>query len=189
MRIMDKAKQLVIGLIMLAVFESTAYAASKTLKSVYGYLEPITILPTSQSVTAKLDTGAYSSSISATEINIYENDQDGGKKYVKFKLSHPSLDKSQEYNLPLTGTASIKNRAGENDNNYTERPMVIIKACFNSDIYELETNLIDRTSFSTPVLIGRKGLVKLGAVVDPSKKNTISACTQAQLDKANQHEK
>ncbi len=189
MRIMNKIKQLGIGLIMLASIESLTYAASKTLKSVYGYLEPIIILPTSQAVTAKLDTGAYSSSISATEINVYENEQDGGKQYVKFKFSHPTLGKEQTYDLPVVRTASIKNRAEAASEEYTDRPVVIIKACFNSDVYELEANLIDRTSFSTPVLLGRKGLVKLGAVVDPSKKDTISGCSQKQLNKENNNEK
>lgn len=186
---MNKIKQLGIGLIMLATAQSSIFAASKSLKSIYGYLEPIIILPTNQAVTAKLDTGAYSSSISAIDMKIYENEKDEGKKYVKFKFSHPTLKQEQSYDLPVVRTASIKNRAEAAGEEYTERPVVMIKTCFNSEIYELEANLIDRTSFSTPVLLGRKGLVQLGAVVDPSKKDTISACSQAQLDKAKTNEK
>jgi hypothetical protein len=59
-------------------------------KSVYGYLEPVTLAPDEVTLTAKLDTGAETASISATDIQLYEKEGEvsnmltNKQKFAKF---------------------------------------------------------------------------------------------------------
>ncbi len=87
-------------------------------KSVYGYLEPVTLHPNKIPLTAKLDTGAETASLSATEIHIYEKD---GKEYVRFKVSHPEIEYTPEYNLPLFRQMKIKKRVDEHASTQTNK--------------------------------------------------------------------
>lgn len=161
---------------------STAMA---NIKTGYGYVENVYILPSKTLLDAKLDTGAGVSSISATNIHIYEKD---GKKHVRFDVTHEAIEQGKRnkdkvekvaYDLPLKREMKIKNRAGEDTKDqYDERPVVEMPFCFDGKIYTIEINLTDRTHFDYPVLLGRKALIQLGAVIDPAQKFTMdgSAC-------------
>ena len=140
-------------------------------KSIYGYLEPVILYPDEIPLVAKLDTGAVTSSLSAKDIHIYEKN---GKDYVKFKVSHPDIEEMPEYDLPLKRITKIKERASkEKTKRYEPRPVVKMPIYFDGKTYDIMVNLIDRSHFSTPMLIGRKALDKFNAVVDSTVKNTI----------------
>ncbi len=141
-------------------------------KSVYGYLEPVTLHPNKIPLTAKLDTGARTASLSATDIQLYEKD---GREYVKFKVSHPKIEQSPDYNLPLIRQTRIKERVDEStrSKNNRARPVVNMRIYFDGKPYEIRVNLIDRSNFSAPMLLGRRALEKLGVIVDSTTKNTI----------------
>lgn len=141
-------------------------------KSVYGYLEPVTIYPDEVPLTAKLDTGAVTASISAQDIHVYEKE---GEEYVKFKVAHPEIEKTLHYNLPVARHAKIKKRASEKagEETHHSRPEVNIRINFDGKPYKIRVNLIDRSHFSTPMLLGRKALEKVGAIVDGTVKNTL----------------
>ncbi|GGF95240.1 MULTISPECIES: ATP-dependent zinc protease family protein [Cysteiniphilum] len=162
---------------------STAMA---NIKTGYGYVENVYILPSKTLLDAKLDTGAGVSSISATNIHVYEKD---GKEYVRFDVTHEAIEQQGKrnkdkvekvaYDLPLKREMKIKNRAGEDTKDqYDERPVVEMPVCFDGKIYTIEVNLTDRTHFDYPLLLGRKALIQLGAVIDPAQKFTVdgSAC-------------
>lgn len=51
---------------------------------------------------------------------------------------------------------------------------------FDGKPHTIRVNLIDRSHFSTPMLLGRKALKKLNAVVDSTKKNTLLHETDSQ---------
>lgn len=140
-------------------------------KSVYGYLEPVILYPDKIPLTAKLDTGALTASLSAKDIRLYEKN---GKDYVKFKVSHPNIKKALKYDLPVVRIAKIKNRMNEEKSKrYDPRPVVKIPIYFDGKLYDITVNLIDRTHFTAPMLLGRKALDKLNAVVDSTIKYTI----------------
>ncbi len=141
-------------------------------KSVYGYLEPVTLIAQQVTLTAKLDTGAETASISAKNILLYEID---GQEYANFTISHPELEQPVHYNLPIVRHAKIKKRAGEHtqENRHHSRPVVNMLIHFDGKPHHIMVNLIDRSHFSTPMLLGRKALKKLNAVVDSTKKNTL----------------
>lgn len=141
-------------------------------KSVYGYLEPVTLYPGGVSVIAKLDTGADTASLSATDIHLYKKD---GKEYVTFTVSHPRIEKNINYDLPLVRHMKIKGRAmnGKTAKKPHLRPVVSIQIHFDGKPHIINFNLVDRTHFSTPILLGRKALAKLDVIVDSTEKNTI----------------
>jgi hypothetical protein len=166
---LQKNKVLVPLCILFSFLVSSAAMANK---SVYGYLEPVKLHPNKISLTAKLDTGARTASLSATDIHLYEKN---GKEYVKFKVSHPKIEQTSDYNLPLIRQTRIKNRVdeGSRTKNNHSRPVVNIQIYFDGKPYEISVNLIDRSHFSTPMLLGRRALEKLGVIVDGTTKNTI----------------
>ena len=156
------------GIIIFLFFSSPAIAN----KTVYGYLEPVTLHPEKVSLTAKLDTGAETASISAANIQLYKK---GENDYVKFEVAHPKIEQSLKYDLPLVRLSKIKKRASEIDGmkkNHA-RPVVNMQIYFDGKPYQINVNLIDRSHFSTPMLLGRKALTKLGVIVDGTIKNTI----------------
>ena len=148
---------------------STAAMANK---SVYGYLEPVTLAPNKATLTAKLDTGAETASISATDIQLYEKE---GEEYVKFNVSHPEIKQALRYDLPIVKHTRIKKRATEitkTKQNHS-RPVVRMQIYFDGKPHKIMVNLIDRSHFSTPMLLGRKALEKVGAIVDSTVENTL----------------
>ncbi len=159
-----------VSLCILFSFPAPSTALAK--KLIYGYLEPVTLYPGSISVTAKLDTGADTASLSAIDIHVYEKD---GEDYVTFTVSHPEIKKTLDYDLPLIRHMKIKGRATDDDNAKKPhlRPVVSIQIYFDGKPHIINFNLIDRSHFSTPILLGRKALEKLGVIVDGSARNTI----------------
>lgn len=157
-------------LISLATFFASAPVMAN--KSVYGFLEPVTLTAKQITLTAKLDTGAETASISAKDITLYEKD---GREYVNFTVDHPELDEALDYSLPLVRHARIKKRASERskDSTHHTRPVVNMQINFDGQPHSIMVNLIDRSHFSTPMLLGRKALEKLGAVIDSTQKNTL----------------
>lgn len=141
-------------------------------KSVYGYLEPVTLAAKQVTLTAKLDTGAETASLSARNIQLYEKE---GQEYVKFIVAHPELEQAHHYNLPLARHARIKKRANDriDKSSHNTRPVVEMKIHFDDKQHEIMVNLIDRSHFSTPMLLGRKALEKMGALVDSTQENTL----------------
>ncbi|OEU67567.1 MAG: hypothetical protein BA863_17480 [Desulfovibrio sp. S3730MH75] len=97
---------------------------------------------------ARIDTGATTSSISATKIQRYERD---GKKWVRFTMTSPTTGKSVQIERPLKRVASIK-RHGMPDQ---ERPVVELHVILGSINTKSEFTLTDRSKFEFPVLIGR----------------------------------
>ena len=172
-------------LVLIGVF-LMAGSVMANIKTGYGYVENIYILPSKSLLDAKLDTGAGISSVSATNIHIHEKDK---AKYVSFEVTHEAIENGKRnkekvekiaYDLPLKKVMRIKNRAGEDKTEqYDERPVVEMPICFDGKVYNVEVNLTDRTHFDYPVLLGRKALIQVGAVVDPGQKFTLSetSCT------------
>lgn len=159
------------SLILTFLFQ-TSTAAMANNKSVYGYLEPVTLASNKVTLTAKLDTGAETASISAKDIQLYEKK---GEEYVKFKVSHPEMEQTLHFDLPIVRHARIKKRATESTKTKRNhsRPVVSMQIYFDGKPHKIAVNLIDRSHFSTPMLLGRKALEKIGAIVDSTAENTL----------------
>jgi hypothetical protein len=108
---------------------------------------------------AKLDTGARTSSIHATNIEQIEID---GKKWIKFTITNHNDEKSirVRHKAPLVRISKVKNDSGGLD----ERYVVPLTFQIGDQKLEGEFNLNDREQMTCSMLIGRNLLMQLGMV-------------------------
>lgn len=132
---------------------------------VYGWREKIVIDGMEGSVYAKLDTGAYTSSIHAEEKELFERD---GKKWVRFIVTEPRKKDSPRVKIeaPLVRIARIKNPGGESESRE------VVKLAFKIGERKLrgDFTLNNRSNMLSAVLIGRTTIKELGWI-DPSRMN------------------
>ena len=129
---------------------------------VMGWLESVFLMPWGQRFTAKLDTGAASSSLHANRIEHFKKN---GEEWVRFKVEDLGDSKQEaiEGERPLVRTAYIKSHSKMS----SKRDVVMLTVCKNGREYETEFNLVDRSNFNYPVLLGRSFLKDV-ALVDPA---------------------
>lgn len=132
---------------------------------VYGWREKILIDGMMKSVYAKLDTGAYTSSIHAEEKEFFERD---GKKWVRFIVTEPRVKGSPRVKIeaPLVRIARIKNPGGESES----REVVKLSFKIGERKLRVDFTLNNRSNMLSAVLIGRTTIKELGWV-DPSRTN------------------
>jgi len=115
-------------------------------------------------LSAKIDTGAYTSSLHCHHIENYNED---GNSMVRFNLLDPSHETYNDkiFKLPVFKTKSVKSSNGQTE----ER--IIIKTPIVLAGIELKTelSLTDRSEMRYPLLIGRK-LLKGRFLVDVRRK-------------------
>jgi len=132
---------------------------------VYGWREIVLIEGLKKEMTAKLDTGALTSSIHAEEAALFERD---GKKWVRFIVTDPRTKNSPRVRLeaPLTRMARIKEPGGKSETRH------VVKLNFKIGERKLrgDFTLNNRHNMLAPVLIGRTMLKELGWV-DPNRTN------------------
>ncbi len=133
--------------------------------TIFGEAEYITIKPDNIRLKARIDTGATTSSIHATEIKLLERD---GKKWVKFNLTR-SNGKKVAMEKPVIRTIEVK-RHGETEQ---RRPVVKLNVIMGKIKKNTQFSLTDRSQFKFPVLIGRS-LLKNIAIVDVNRSYVLS---------------
>lgn len=138
-------------------------------KIIYGYVEKATLIDKGMSLSAKLDTGAKSSSLSA--INIREVEKDG-KTYLNFKV--PGKTGEVEFTAPYLGKVRIKVRAGEHLSaaehklEPIRRPVVMMQIRIGDKVRSIPVNLTNRKRFNYPLLLGRDAIIDFDGLIDPS---------------------
>jgi hypothetical protein len=141
----------------------------------YGYVEKATLIDKQLTLSAKLDTGAKSASLNASQITQFDID---GKPYVRFTV--PTKDKNYIFESPYVGKVKIKVRAHEANSQDTEasrpmkRPVVMLKIQLGDQIRELRVNLTNRKRFIYPLLLGRDAIIAFNGAVDPALTFTLS---------------
>ncbi len=132
---------------------------------VYGWREKILIDGIEGKIYAKLDTGAYTSSIHAEETELFERD---GKKWVRFIVTEPRMKDSPRVRIeaPLVRIARIKNPGGESETRE------VVRLAFKIGERKLrgDFTLNNRSNMLSAVLIGRTTIRELGWI-DPSRTN------------------
>jgi hypothetical protein len=149
----------VIGLLALLAVTG---ARADTAKVITGWLEKVYFAAaTEHEVTAKLDSGAKTSSIHARNIESFERK---GKPWVKFELVLRDKDDHLDtlaMEQPVTRYVRIK----EHDGNHDRRAVVELEFCFVGRWHRAQFSLVDRSEFNYPVLLGRRFLADI-AVID-----------------------
>jgi hypothetical protein len=131
------------GLAMPAV----APAATSQTPITIGYIETVRIDPGNRRVTAKIDTGAKTSSIDTLNILPIVKD---GTEWVRFTMAGDDAQRWQ-LELPVVRTVRIK-RAGAPT---TRRYVVEMGVCLGSVYKKAEVNLVNRRHMTYRMLIGR----------------------------------
>lgn len=108
---------------------------------------------------ARIDTGATTSSIFATDVEDFERD---GEPWVRFVIRDDDSGETIPLEAPVARVAEIKKRGQEG---FTQRPAVAMDLVMGEMTKRVKVNLADRTGFEFPLLIGRDFLAGL-AVVD-----------------------
>lgn len=119
-------------------------------------------------IDAKIDTGAYTSSIHCHDI---EEHKKGRTSILYFKLLDPSHPSYNQKKLCFKDFSEkkVKNSFGQVEKRYR----IKTKVSLGGKIYTTEFTLSDRSDMRFPVLLGRKILSKR-FLVDPSKQNLLS---------------
>ncbi|GGO88798.1 hypothetical protein GCM10011348_45090 [Marinobacterium nitratireducens] len=113
---------------------------------------------------ARVDTGATTSSLSATDITTFERD---GDRWVRFALTHDGVDESPLIESPLVRFARIIQASAEDAD---RRPVVALTVRLGRLTETAEFTLTDRSEMEYPVLLGREFLQDI-AVVDIARDN------------------
>ncbi len=116
-------------------------------------------------ISAKVDTGASTSSLYATHIKVFEREE---IEFAKFRVTYgkPGKRKFSTAEAPLVGFRKIKSSSGETE----ERPVILTSVCIMGQCWKSEITLTSRQSMQFPMLLGR-ACIKKRFVVDPSRAN------------------
>ena len=114
---------------------------------VVGYVENAWFEGNSIAFTAKLDTGAKSSSINAPQYEEFRRDE---RDWVRFEIIN-SKGRTLKVERPIVRFVRIR-RSGTASG---RRPVILLKVCVAGKTAEVEFNLGDREEMNYQVLIGR----------------------------------
>jgi len=138
----------------------------KDKRKVLGGLEHVLLDPPGITLSARIDTGAQTSSLNALDMVEFERD---GKPYIKFNILNPDNGEKIELVRRVRGHTKIKKHKIESQ----RRPIVRLRVKLGDLDEHISFTLIDRSKFKQQVLIGRNFLRDL-AIVDVSKEYTVS---------------
>lgn len=133
---------------------------------IIGAVEPIYLKDMNSVFYARVDTGATTSSLDATEITRFERD---GEDWVSFVVTNAETKETKKFEKKVARKISIKRQSGNNES----RISVNMEIKFGNQQLVKEFTLVHREDFNYQVLIGRNILNGL-AVVDVATSNTLN---------------
>jgi hypothetical protein len=133
-------------------------------KQIFGWVERVLVTDHGLSMRGKLDTGAKTSSLHATNITLFKRDTIA---MVRYDVDAPREDRVITMESPLVRTVAIKEQGAET----RTRPIVHLWICIGDVSRVVEVNLVDRSRFNYPLLIGRTALAET-IIVDPGESFT-----------------
>lgn len=132
-------------------------------KDIFGWVEQVIVGTHEIELKAKLDTGAETSSLDATNIRRLRR-RSTGERFVEFDVTDPNTGKVLTLKKSLVRNVRIK----QHDGSFQTRPVVVIPICLGTHFRDIEVSLIDRREFLYPLLLGRSALAGI-SLVDPSR--------------------
>ncbi len=133
-----------------------------------GFVEWVVMKDTGLRMKARLDTGAMTSSLHATDVEEFEKD---GEEWVRFRLpldDHNDIDSPEnqgivlEFERPLERTVLIKRKGASSQKRYVVR----MEFCIGGKMHETQFSLTDRSHFTYPALLGRRFMSDDNVLVD-----------------------
>ena len=132
---------------------------------VIGGVEPVYFLPMKSPFSARIDTGAETSSLDVSNLRHFERD---GEKWVSFTLQNKNSGETHNFEKRVIRKVTIKRIAASE-----KRVTVNMDVKFGKEILNADFTLADREKFEYQVLIGRN-ILNGRAIVDPSISNTLN---------------
>ena len=132
--------------------------------NVIGEVEPIYILPMKSPFLSRIDTGATTSSIDASNIKRFERD---GENWVSFDIVNKETEETYHFEKPLAKRIRIK-RIGDDEH----RLLVELDVKMGEEKFKAEFTLAERPHFDYQALVGRN-ILNGRMVVDVSLSNTL----------------
>lgn len=134
----------------------------------YGFVEKVTLVDKNLTLSAKLDTGAKSSSLNATNISRIEVK---GVPYLRFTV--PTKNGDYTFQCEYIGKVKIKVRASELSPDQVKappmkRPVVLLNVKLGDKVRAIRVNLTNRKRFLYPVLLGRDAIIDFNGSVNPA---------------------
>lgn len=122
-------------------------------KAIIGRFEHMDIVDAHQGVPAKIDTGAYRSSIHASNIKTIKIK---GVEYLIFQLlGHPVFEKSTSHRVKRFKKIVVRSSNGH----LSERYEVTLRVRLGYKVFSTSFTLSDRSENIFPILIGRRALI------------------------------
>ncbi len=150
--------------LLLALLPSLSAGGERAPKMILGWLETTQLMDSGMRIKTKLDPGAKTSSMQATNIEHFSKD---GNPWVRFDFTDEDMATGQERTLrlegPLVREVEIKRHGAAS----VTRPVVAQEICLYHQIYRAEFSLADRGKFNYAILLGRSFLKDV-ALVDSS---------------------
>ncbi len=131
-------------------------------KVIAGWVEKISLVEPPLVLKAKLDTGAKTSSIHATNIQQFKRD---GNRWMRFDLQLHDVD-GKQHTLNMERPKVRRVLIKDNDSDDDRRAVVELEICFDGRKHLTEFTLADRAQYIYDVLLGREFLQGI-VVVDP----------------------
>lgn len=129
-------------------------------KVIVGWIEKALILPEQTAVKVKVDSGALTSSMHATNLERFKRD---GKRWVRYDVDVTDADTGEKVTMkferPLYRQITVRGAGGED-----YRPVVKMRMCIGNRIYEEQFSLRDRSDMTYPVLLGRRTIEHIGLI-------------------------
>lgn len=131
-----------------------------------GWIENARILPENIRLTAKLDTGANTTSLGVEKMTRFERN---GRPWVRFSLSDKK-GKTFVFERPIIRAVRVKRSQAKT----RTRPVVLLAICLAGEISNESVTLSTRSYLLYPLLVGRATLVGR-FLVNPSRKRAGQA--------------
>lgn len=119
-------------------------------KEVIGWIENVHVTPGEVLITAKIDTGADSSSLHCDCIDTFLRDDE---RWVRFTITDVD-GKQVSIEKKVVRTTKVKGHFGDSK----KREVVRLGLCIGDQYEETDVSLVDRSGFKYDMLVGRKYL-------------------------------
>lgn len=118
-------------------------------------------------LSAKIDTGARTSALHATEIVEFDRD---GEPWVRFHTKFDDDTKESYVECPVHDRREITNTSG------VPETRIVIRTKFRiaSRLWRIDLSLTDRTEMKFRMIVGRTALRRHSILVHPGKRNLIA---------------
>lgn len=146
----------------------TGLAMAKDEVTLYGYVEKAVLVDKNLKLSAKLDTGAKSASLNATDI---QHVKIKGDSYLRFSV--PTKDGNVVFEAKYIGKVKIKFREQEShlvavESTSMRRPVILLNVQLGEKVQAIPVNLTNRKRFLYPLLLGRDAIIKFNGAVNPA---------------------